>query len=126
MSTAMPRSEKFKIAAGRTTWIGSLVMCALLAAPALAHAAPIGIWVDVHYADWPDQPPRTKTFQFQLDGMDKVNTLCESETNLMRLVAHIQRTDTFLQHESIFSADCVEDNAGNIKTTAGASPAGRS
>ena len=36
----------------------------------------------------------------------------------MRLVAHVQKRDTFLQHESIFSAECVTDRSGNIKTTA--------
>jgi hypothetical protein len=124
VSLAMPRAEQVNTAVGRAARAGSLVLSAVMASTALAQAAPVGIWVDVHYADWPDQPARTKTFQFQLDGMDKVTTLCDSETNLMRLVAHIQRRDTFLQHESIFDAVCVSDRSGNIKTAARVSPAG--
>jgi|EndMetStandDraft_7_1072992.scaffolds.fasta_scaffold528968_2 hypothetical protein len=102
----------------RTYLAGGLGIAAALASPCVAQAAPVGIWVNVHYANWADQPARTKTYQFQLADADKVNTLCVSQTNLMRLVAHIQRTDTFLQHEHIFSADCVLDKSGNIKTVA--------
>ena len=112
-------ADRGGMSALRPNLVGGLIMAAALALPTLAQAAPMGIWIDVHYANWPDEPPKTKTYQFQLNGLDKVNTLCSSQTNLMRLVAHIQRTDTFLQHESIFSADCVMDKSGNIKTAFG-------
>jgi hypothetical protein len=98
--------------------VGSLVVAAVLALPTLALAAPVGIWVDVHYANRLIDPPHTKTYQFELPSLDKAAVLCGSETNLMRLVAHVQKRDTFLQHESIFSAECVMDRSGNIKTTA--------
>ena len=108
----------------RTNLAGGLILAATLAAPALANAAPVGIWVNAYYANWADQPANTKTFQFEMPGADKATALCTSQTNLMRLVAHIQRTDTFLQHEHIFSADCAMDKSGNIKTTAGNSLVG--
>lgn len=108
----------------RTVLAGGLVMAAALALPALAQAAPVGIWIDVHYANRLIDPPHLKTYQFQLPSFDKASILCGSQTNLMRLVAHIQRTDTFLQHESIFSAACVTDRSGNLKTAAGTSLVG--
>jgi len=97
---------------------GSLVVAAALGLPTLALAAPVGIWVDVHYANRLIDPPHTKAYQFELPSLDKAAVLCGSETNLMRLIAHVQKRDTFLQHESIFSAECVMDGSGNIKTTA--------
>ena len=108
----------------RKVLVGGMVLAAAIAAPGLVLAAPVGIWVNVYYANWADQPPKTKTFQFQMGGPDKAATLCASQTNLMRLVAHIQRRDTFLQHEHIFSADCAMDRSGNIKTASGASLVG--
>ena len=109
----------------RTPAACSLVMAVALSVPTLVQAAPVGIWVDVHYANHLIDPPHTKTYQFKLPSLDKASTLCGSQTNLMRLVAHIQRRDTFLQHESIFSAECVMDKSGNIKTTTGTSLVGR-
>ena len=43
----------------RTNLVGSLVVAAVLALPTLALAAPVGIWVDVHYANRLIDPPLT-------------------------------------------------------------------
>lgn len=108
----------------RTILAGGLLVAAALGLPTLALAAPVVIWVDVHYANRLIDPPHTKTYRFELPSLAKADVLCGSQTNLMRLVAHIQRRDTFLQHESIFSAECVMDRSGNIKTTSGATLVG--
>ena len=95
----------------------ALVVAAALPITALA-AAPVRIWVSITYAPVPDDPHQNITYEFQLDGMDKVNALCGNQANLMRLVKHIQRIGSLLEHESILGQTCVKDSSGKIKIAA--------
>ncbi|RYE07123.1 MAG: hypothetical protein EOP22_19045 [Hyphomicrobiales bacterium] len=105
------------------TLVSGFALTLTLAAPAMAQS-PLRFWIDVYHGQCADCPHKPVTFHVELADMDKVNTLCSSDTNLMRTVAHIQREDMVIKFGHVSHAACVRDKSGNVKIAAGDSSVG--
>lgn len=103
----------------RGAWISSVLALTMAAtasaAPAAAKSPSVGVWVDVYYAQWPDQPARTLTVQVPFDSIEKADVICASRTAMLKVAKFIQSRHANLIDKAIFGADCVTDKSGRTK-----------